>query len=64
MAAEHNIDVIDIVRKQETADLLISNGAKNVLVETDENFNAKLEKLVSQLNPRRTIGQYIQCVAW
>jgi len=51
MAAEHNIDVIDIVRKQETADLLISNGAKNVLVETDEHFTEKLDQLVLKLNP-------------
>ena len=51
MAAENNIDVIDIIRKQETADLLISNGAKNVLVETDEHFAEKLDQLVLKLNP-------------
>ena len=49
MAAEHDIDVIDIVRKQESADKLVSDGAKYVLVETDENFKNQLNDLVEEL---------------
>ena len=49
MAAEHEIEVIDIVRKQESADKLVNDGAKYVLVETDENFEIQLNKLVLDL---------------
>ena len=50
MAAENNIKVIDIVRKKESAERLISNGAKYVLVETDEDFQDSLTNLAFQLN--------------
>lgn len=50
MAEEHNIKVIDIVRKPETATELINDGAKYVLVETDENFKEKLHKLITELD--------------
>ncbi len=50
MAAENNIKVIDIVRKKESAERLISNGAKYVLVETDEDFQDSLRNLATQLN--------------
>ena len=50
MAVENNIKVIDIVRKKESAERLISNGAKYVLVETDEDFQDNLRNLAIQLN--------------
>ncbi len=50
MAAEHDIEVIDIVRKQESADKLVNDGAKYVLVETDENFENQLNDLVKKLD--------------
>ncbi len=50
MAAENNIEVIDIVRKKETAEFLIMNGSKHVLVETDENFTQKLTDLAHRLD--------------
>lgn len=50
MGDEHNIQVIDIVRKQETADRLIHEGAKYVLVENDEDFEEKLNNIVKDLN--------------
>lgn len=50
MAAENNVKVIDIVRKKESADTLIKNGAKYVLVETDEDFTKKLNNLAHELN--------------
>lgn len=42
MAAEHNIKVIDIVRKQESVDKLLNSGASYVLVESDQNFKDQL----------------------
>ncbi len=50
MAAENNIEVIDIVRKKETAEFLIMNGSKHVLIETDENFTQKLTDLAHRLD--------------
>jgi len=50
MAAERNIEVIDIVRKKESADQLIAAGAKHVLVDTDENFNDQLVELAHELD--------------
>ncbi len=49
MAAEHDVEVIDIVRKQESADKLVNDGARYVLVETDENFEGQLNDLVKRL---------------
>ncbi len=50
MAAENNIKVIDIVRKEESAKKLIEAGANYVLIETDEDFDDKLKALVADLN--------------
>ncbi len=50
MADENNIHVIDIVRKQESADKLIQEGAKYVLVENNVDFVEKLNNLVNDLN--------------
>ena len=52
MANENGINVIDIVRKEETAELLRSRGAAHVLVETQDGFGEKLQELSSQLLPR------------
>ena len=51
LAKKDGIKVIDIVRKQKTADKLMSEGAENVLVETDDNFDEKLNSVCSQLKP-------------
>lgn len=51
MAADNGIEVIDIVRKTETAERLSSTGANHVLVETDENFTSKLTELSEELEP-------------
>ncbi len=51
MAEENNIEVIDIVRKHETAMLLKSKGAKYVLMETDEDFTDQLKELSNVLCP-------------
>jgi len=50
MAAENDIKVIDIVRKQENADKMVNDGVKYVLVETDENFKYQLNDLVKKLD--------------
>ena len=49
MASEYNIKVIDIVRKQESADRLKKNGAENVLIETDDDFIEQLNSLTTKL---------------
>ncbi|MBE0650006.1 MAG: zinc-binding dehydrogenase [Bacteroidales bacterium] len=49
MAEEHNIKVIDIVRKKESADQLKKAGAKYVLLEHDQDFEEKLMKLSAKL---------------
>lgn len=53
-AIENSIEVIDIVRKPETAKLLKQSGAKHVLVDTDEDFTDKLNALAAELKP--TVG--------
>lgn len=50
MAKENNIQVIDIVRKQESADKLINEGSKYVLVEGEDNFETQLNNLTKTLN--------------
>lgn len=50
MAKENNIQVIDIVRKQESADNLIKEGSKYVLVEGEGNFEEQLNNLMKTLN--------------
>jgi len=52
MADEEGVQMIDIVRKEETATILKDEGAKYVLVESDENFDNQLEHISSDLNPR------------
>lgn len=52
LAHENNIEVIDIVRKQETADDLMRSGAKHVLVETQDDFLIKLSEISGKLKPR------------
>lgn len=54
MAEESNCEVIDIVRKKETAEILISEGAKYVLTETDEDFDDQLKDICNKLKP--TVG--------
>jgi len=51
MAEDFGCEVIDIVRKKETAEMLISEGAKYVLVETDEDFDNQLTDICNKLNP-------------
>ncbi len=51
MALLNDVDVINIVRKQETADKLVSEGVKHVLVDTDENFESQLKDICTSLNP-------------
>jgi NADPH:quinone reductase-like Zn-dependent oxidoreductase len=51
LAAEKNIEVIEIVRKKETADLLKTKGSRNVLYENSENFDKELFEISSKLNP-------------
>lgn len=43
-------EVINIVRKQNTAETLLAGGSKHVLVEQDEDFQIKLQELAHQLN--------------
>lgn len=50
LAQIQNIKTIDIVRKQETAEALLSEGVQNVLFEQDENFEEKLIQVSNQLN--------------
>jgi len=51
MAEEFGCKVIDIVRKKETEDLLIEEGAEFVLNETDEDFDEKLKEIAGILKP-------------
>ncbi len=51
MADENGIKVIDIVRKEETASMLRSKGASYVIVETDEDFEEKLQDMCTKLQP-------------
>lgn len=52
MASQLDVKVIDIVRKEETAQKLKEHGAKNVLLEDDPDFDNKLKKLSSKLDAR------------
>jgi len=52
MAKELNIQVIDIVRKQERKESLLKEGAEYVLLENEENFDEKLADLSRQLDAR------------
>jgi len=49
MAQENGIDVVDIVRKKESMEMLQSQGAKHVFYENDENFEEQLNALSSSL---------------
>jgi NADPH:quinone reductase-like Zn-dependent oxidoreductase len=49
MAKEHAMEVINIVRKTETANQLKQQGVKHVLCQADENFEEKLTSLSLQL---------------
>ena len=51
MATIGGIEVIDIVRKKETAKQLLTEGAKYVLVDTDDDFPVKLKELSEKLSP-------------
>jgi len=51
MAEEFGCKVIDIVRKEETAKLLMDEGAEIVLTETDEDFDEKLQEIANKLKP-------------
>lgn len=50
LAAINNIQVIDIVRKKETAEMLVKQGCKYVLYEMAEDFDTKLSVLCAQLH--------------
>ncbi len=52
MAEEEGMQMIDIVRKEETAKILKGEGAKHVLVESDENFDDQLKQITSELKAR------------
>jgi len=52
MAEDMNIEVIDIVRKQKSVDRLKKEGARYVLLESDPQFEQKLEKLARKLDAR------------
>jgi NADPH:quinone reductase-like Zn-dependent oxidoreductase len=51
MAMDDGREIIDIVRKKETAESLIAKGAKYVLVETDDEFDLQLKELTNKLKP-------------
>jgi len=50
IAKIHKVEVIAIVRKQKTAAALLERGLKNVLIETDPDFESKLYEMASKLN--------------
>lgn len=54
MSEEFGCDLIDIVRKKETAEMLLTEGAKHVLVETEEDFDIQLKEICANLKP--TVG--------
>ncbi|KAM3147637.1 hypothetical protein pb186bvf_000444 [Paramecium bursaria] len=47
---DHGVQVINIVRRQQQVDLLLSEGAEIVLNETSENFLQELKELSQKLN--------------
>jgi NADPH:quinone reductase-like Zn-dependent oxidoreductase len=49
LASLEGMEVINIVRKPETAEQLQTNGLKNVLSEQDENFENKLTEMAHEL---------------
>ena len=51
MGEEFGCEVIDIVRKKETVAMLADEGAKYVLLETDEDFDKQLNQLCLKLKP-------------
>ncbi|MDG2081355.1 MAG: zinc-binding dehydrogenase [Bacteroidales bacterium] len=51
LAHDNNIDVIDIVRKEKTSLLIKHQGARNVLVETDEDFINNLREVTNEFKP-------------
>ena len=51
MAEEFGCKTIDIVRKEDTAKLLMDEGAEIVLIETDEGFDEKLQETANKLKP-------------
>lgn len=51
LAIEKGIQVIDIVRKKETAELLEKQGCKYVLYENADNFETELAGISEKLNP-------------
>lgn len=51
MGNDNACEVIDIVRKKETAEMLFNEGAKNVLIETDEDFDKQLMDICNKLKP-------------
>lgn len=50
LAKENRVEVINIVRKRETAGKLMAEGNRYVLVEQDEKFEEKLKALARNLN--------------
>lgn len=50
LARQKQTDVIAIVRKSQTATMLLEKGMKNVLVSTDSDFEEKLTALAEQLH--------------
>lgn len=51
MGEEFGCEVIDIVRKKETVEMLVAEGAKHVLLETDDNFDKQLKDICFELKP-------------
>lgn len=52
MAGDMGIEVVDVVRKQESLERLKKKGAKHVLLENDSHFEEKLKKLARKLDAR------------
>ncbi len=50
IAKINGIEVINIVRKQNTADILLAEGFKHVFVEQDDDFQIQLRDMAHQLN--------------
>jgi len=50
MAQKRNIPIINVVRREEQAEVLRSLGAEHVLVSTDADFDQKLSTLTHRLN--------------
>lgn len=50
LAKVHEVEVIAIVRKETTAKTLLEGGLKNVIVESDPDFDRKLRALAANLN--------------